>query len=80
MFTDLKQSRIYVGYRQSVDAVRCGNVKKAYIAKDADEHIVLQFCELCKECGVEVIFADSKKMLGKVCGINVSAACAVVLK
>ena len=72
--------RSYVGLKQSTEAVREGLVKKAYIAKDADNHISQPFLELCKECGVMIETVETKTKLGKAFGINVPAAVAVELK
>ena len=80
MQPDLQNARFYVGLKQSTDAIRNGKAQKAYVAKDADEHVRLPFVELCEENGVPVEYSESKSKLGKDFGISVSAACAVILK
>lgn len=79
MQDDLRGARFYVGVKQSTEAVVDGSVKLAYIANDADEHVKIPFEELCKEKGVEICYVQTKQQLGKNFGINVGAACAVVL-
>lgn len=80
MSLDLKGLRFCVGMKQSTEAVKEGLALRAYVADDADFKIAAPFKALCLERGVEVFAAESKKMLGKACGIKVSAACAVILK
>lgn len=80
MQTDLQKSRFYVGLKQSTEAVKNGKAAKAYVANDADDHVRLPFVALCGEHEVPVEFCETKAKLGKDFGINVSAACAVILK
>lgn len=69
-----------VGLKQSTEAIKCGRAKSAYCAQDADGHVRLPFLELCRANNVPVEFVETKQKLGKMCGINIGAACAVVLK
>ena len=80
MQTDLLNVRFFVGLKQSTDAIKNGKAVKAYVANDADDHIRLPFVALCSEHKVPVEFCETKAKLGKDFGINVSAACAVILK
>ena len=80
MQPDSSLPRTFVGLKQSTEAVCEGLVKKAFIAKDADEHVKMPFEKLCKEFGVPVEMVETKAKLGKTFGINVSAAVAVELK
>ncbi len=80
MQPDSKEVRAFVGLKQSTEAVRSGLVKKAYIANDADAHVIEPFFKLCKEFGVPVEKMETKAKLGKTFGINVAAAVAVELK
>ena len=80
MQSDMQDVRYFVGLKQSTEAVKKGQVKTAYVALDADEHVRLPFEALCEEMSVPVEHKESKAKLGKAFGINVSAAVAVVLK
>ena len=80
MQPDSSLPRFFVGLKQSTEAVSEGLAKKAYIAMDADSHVVEPFIELCKKSGVPVEKAEPKAKLGKAFGINVPAAVAVELK
>ena len=79
MVRDTKTSQKCVGLKQSKEAVIRGKAKKALIALDADSHIKEPFLELCAQKGVQIEFYKTKAELGKACGINVGASCAVIL-
>ncbi len=78
----LKQSyhsgKLIVGTKQTVKLVSQGKAKCVYIAKDASFDIMNRVLMLCADKGVEVIYADSMQVLGKLCGIEVGAAIACV--
>ena len=80
MHPDLQNVSFYVGLKQSTEAIKNGNAAKAFVAKDADDHVRLPFVALCNDAGVPVEFCESKAKLGKDFGIAISAACAVILK
>ncbi len=80
MQDDLRGSRYYVGIKQSTEAVENGQASKAFVAEDADAHVIEPFLSLCRENLVPVEYFETKQQLGKACGINVGAACAVILQ
>lgn len=80
MLCEFASAKSIVGIKQSRRAVQDGIAKVAYIASDADPDITEPFEKLCKENGVEVVFAETMEELGLACGINVGAAVAVLLK
>lgn len=69
-----------VGIKQSIKAIRSGESKTVYIANDAEMKLVQQIVKLANENSLEVIHVNSMTELGKLCGIDVGAASAVVLK
>lgn len=80
MLDELKSARKVVGVKQSERAVAAGEVGKAYVAKDAHERVTAPFMKLCRDCGVEIILAESMASLGHACGIDVGAAVVALLK
>ncbi len=80
MIEGLKTAQKVVGIKQSARAVKEGNALTAYIAQDADRHVVQQLEDLCEEKCVKIIRVDTMEELGEICGIEVKAASAVVLK
>ena len=80
MQPDSSLPRVYVGLKQSTEAVSEGLAKKAFIARDADSHVIMPFVALCKKSGIPVEEVETKAKLGKAFGISVPAAVAVELK
>ena len=80
MFEDLKNHKHIVGIKQSTRAVEADNVRAAYVARDADDTVIQPFAQLCASRLVPITMVESKKALGELCGIEVDAAVAVVLK
>ncbi len=76
---DLKGERLFIGIKQSTTALLNNQVKKAFIAQDSAPFIREPFEDLCKEKQIPVTYFDTKQQLGRACGIDVGAACAVVL-
>jgi large subunit ribosomal protein L7A len=68
-----------VGVKQSLKAIGNGEGKVVYIAKDADNKIIDSVESLVKQFSLELIYVDTMKELGKLCGIDVGAATAVIL-
>jgi large subunit ribosomal protein L7A len=72
--------KLKVGIKQASRAVIENRAKALYIAKDAEQHVTRRIIELAGENGVEIVFVESMKDLGRACKIDVGAATAVVLK
>lgn len=78
MLEDLKQRSKIVGLKQTMKAVEANQVQAVYIAKDADERLVTKILDACKDKSIQVFRAESMKLLGKACGIDVGTAVAAV--
>ena len=74
-YEQVKQaSETIIGIKQAVKAMRAGQVTALFVASDADNWVIDPAILLAKEIGVPVHLVDSKKELGKACGIHVGAA------
>lgn len=76
---DLRHNRI-VGLTQSLKAIDEGKAEKIYLAADADEDIIDRVKQACELKGVSIVYAESKRQLGKDGGIDVSAAVICLLR
>ncbi|MFD1738277.1 50S ribosomal protein L7ae-like protein [Bacillus salitolerans] len=65
---------IIVGTKQTIKALKNGEVKEVVVAEDADQRVTFKVIQTAKELQVPVIKVDSMKKLGKACGIEVGAA------
>ncbi|MEZ0537019.1 L7Ae/L30e/S12e/Gadd45 family ribosomal protein [Caldicellulosiruptoraceae bacterium PP1] len=68
-----------VGARQTAQAIHEGKAKIVVVAKDSDDWVVRDIINMCNQKNIKLIFVDSKKELGRFCGINVSASSAAIL-
>ena len=68
-----------VGVKQARRALADGRAKRIYLAKDADPLLTLPLERQALDQGVEAVWADSMKALGRACGIAVGAAVAAAV-
>ncbi|WP_141434110.1 50S ribosomal protein L7ae-like protein [Bacillus sp. 03113] len=75
------QAKSYiVGTKQTVKALKAGDVSQVLVAKDADPKVIGKVIHTAKEVNVPIIHVDSMKKLGKACGIDVGAATVAIKK
>ncbi|MFS0675096.1 ribosomal L7Ae/L30e/S12e/Gadd45 family protein [Ornithinibacillus sp. 179-J 7C1 HS] len=74
------KSHTIIGVKQTLKAMKNGQVKQVYIAEDADRFVTLKVEELAKTLDIEVERVDSKKKLGAACGIDVGASTVAIKK
>ncbi len=80
LLEQLRHGAKTIGLKQTVRLVEADAAARVFIAQDADEHVVGKLRDICAAKGIEVIRAESMKVLGKACGIEVGAAVAALLK
>ncbi|MFB1051368.1 50S ribosomal protein L7ae-like protein [Paraliobacillus sp. JSM ZJ581] len=68
------KEQLVIGTKQTLKAIRDGEVAQVVIAADADQQITKKVSQLAKEMNVPCVRVDSKKKLGKACGIDVGTA------
>ncbi|MEW9095686.1 MAG: ribosomal L7Ae/L30e/S12e/Gadd45 family protein [Clostridiaceae bacterium] len=76
---DRLEGKKVVGLKQSLKAIKNGSGKTVYVAKDADIKIYDQIKSAAEENSLEIILVDTMKELGRLCGIDVGAATAVII-
>ncbi|MFA9397132.1 MAG: ribosomal L7Ae/L30e/S12e/Gadd45 family protein [Clostridiaceae bacterium] len=72
-------SKFAVGIKQTLKLIEKGEGKFVYIAKDADKKLVGPVIKLAEDKAVEIIYVDTTKELGVLCGIDVGSAAAIIL-
>ncbi len=73
-------SKTIIGTKQAIKAIRAGQVKELVVALDAEARVTDPVIILAKEVGVPVNLVESKKELGKACGIHVGAAIVAIAR
>ncbi len=79
MLNELENELKVVGVKQTRRALASGRAKRLYLAKDADPQLTQPLERQAQEKGVETVWAESMKALGRACGIAVGAACGAVV-
>lgn len=80
MSSENHASALVAGLNKSKKLIYAGQAEKAYLAIDADTALIESMTALCREYGVAVEVTETKKELGKLCGIGVGCAVCVVPK
>ncbi len=80
MLSELSGEQKLVGIKQCTKAVEEGLAIHAFVAKDVAPSIIDPFLSLCSRKNIPVTEIATKKELGELCGIDVKASVAVVLK
>jgi len=67
-------SRMIIGMKQTLKAMKNGLVSEVYIASDADPAISHKITDQAERQGIPTVNVDSMKKLGAACGIDVGAS------
>ncbi|MRH44828.1 50S ribosomal protein L7ae-like protein [Aquibacillus halophilus] len=65
---------LIIGTKQTVKAMKNGEVSEVIIAEDADQQITSKVSRLAKELKIPCVRVESMKKLGNACGIDVGTA------
>ncbi len=68
-----------VGVKQTAKALKNNLGCKLYVAKDADSKLLEPILKLAADRSLEIVEIDTMKELGVLCGIDVSAATALII-
>ena len=68
------RDRLSIGLKQTEKAMKSGQVSQIVIASDIDTALRLKIINLANELIIPYEMVDSKKRLGKACGIEVGTA------
>lgn len=69
-----------VGSKQTLRAMQSGELISVYIAEDTDVFLKSKLQKAAQIHGIEVCMAESMKLLGLSCRIDVGAACVGIRK
>ena len=78
-FAELAGKDKVVGVKQTLRALEKGQVKKVFIARDAQKELVSPLVIACEEMQVCIEWAENMRLLGESCGVAVKTAAAGVL-
>lgn len=78
--TQQVEQNLIIGTKQTLKAMRNGEVSEVLVAKDADAHLTRKVTNLAEQLNIPCNQVDSKKKLGVACGIDVGAATVAIKK
>ncbi|WP_040203226.1 50S ribosomal protein L7ae-like protein [Neobacillus jeddahensis] len=76
----LQAHKFVIGTKQTVKALREGNVIELVVADDAEQKVTAKVVEEALMVNVPILHVDSMKKLGKACGIDVGAATVAIIR
>lgn len=80
MISDSDKQNMLVGYKQTMRAINDGQALKVYLAESCDDKFRLPVEAAANEHGAQMFYVKTMRELGNMCGIEVGASCAVILK
>lgn len=76
----LKAHKFVIGTKQTVKALREGNVQELLVATDAEARLTAKVVEEAELKQIPIQYVESMKKLGKACGIDVGAAAVAIIR
>jgi large subunit ribosomal protein L7A len=76
----LQAQKFVIGTKQTVKALKEGNVRELIVANDADPKVTVKVVDEALDINVPILYVDSMKKLGKACGIEVGAAAVAIIR
>jgi large subunit ribosomal protein L7A len=76
----LQATKIVIGTKQAVKALKDGCSCELIVANDADTKVTAAIVKLAQDLNIPIIYVDSMNKLGKACGIEVGASTVVIIR
>lgn len=77
---NLAADSVEVGLKQTMKALFENKADKVFLAEDCEDRIRETVKEECTEKGIQLVSVPTMRLLGRMCGIDVKASCAAVLR
>jgi large subunit ribosomal protein L7A len=75
----LQAKRFVIGTKQTVKALKEGNVRELIVASDADQKVTAKVVNVALDINIPIRYVDSMVKLGKACGIEVGASTVAII-
>jgi len=80
MISEAEREKLVTGYKQTAKALSGKKASKVLLAQDCEDRLFEEIKNMAESCNVEIIYVETMKNLGALCGIDRGASCASVLK
>ncbi len=71
--------RRVVGMRETLKTIARGNALRVYVARDAEPRVIEDIVAQSQTRKIPMDYVDTMEELGRLCGIEVRAACAALV-
>ncbi len=75
-----RANQVRIGLKQTIKSIEQREAGEIIVADDADQVIKSKLLLVCKKNNIPISFVDSKRKLGKTCGIDVATATVAIIK
>jgi large subunit ribosomal protein L7A len=76
----LQAQKFVIGTKQTVKALKEGNVRELIVANDADPKVTVKVVNEALDINVPILYVNSMLKLGKACGIEVGASTVAIIR
>ena len=80
MISEAEREKLVTGFKQTAKALSGAKAAKVLLAQDCEDRLFEEIKALAVAKGVEIIYVETMKKLGTLCGIDRGASCAGILK
>lgn len=75
-----EKNKIKIGFKEVVNLISENKAGKVFVADDCDDSFREKITKTAALHGIDAEFVPTMKELGKMCGIDVGASCAAVIR
>ena len=80
MISEFEKNNLKTGFKEVMNILSENRAVRVIIAEDSEDKIKTPVSSEARKAGIEPEYAESRKALGKMCGIDVGASCAAIIK
>ncbi len=80
MISELDRKFLKTGFKEVLKIIAKKDAVKVFIAEDIVSSMKEKLISECTQNGVDIIYVETRKALGDICGIDVGASCAAIIK
>lgn len=80
MISEQERAFLKTGFKEVLKSVEKNLAEKIFIAEDVSSSMKDKLTIAAENSGCSILYIETMKELGKICGIDVGASCACILK
>lgn len=80
MISELDRKFLKTGFKEVLKVISKKDAEKVFVAEDVAPSMKEKLVDQSMENGYNIIYVETRKTLGDMCGIDVGASCAAIVK